>query len=163
MSDMPIVPLSLTLLPLLLRNTDDIIETCLLCDGRNVIISITKSLPIIIQLMLPCCSILTKKCYKLIFMFLILCLNLTYTLGVIKIIQLIIILNTISQLCHFIPFWVPFLLIVMRIDTERNPGDNNLLTFWKFRKSLVERTWSSNNGDNPNQWNCNFWRNHVPK
>ena len=45
MSDMPIVPLPLTLLPLLLRNTDDIIETCLLCDGRNVIISITKSFP----------------------------------------------------------------------------------------------------------------------
>ena len=119
-SDMPIVPLPLTLLPLSLRNTD---ETCLLCDGRNVIISITKSLPIIIQLILPCCTILTKKCFKLIFMFLILCLNLTYSLGVIKIIQLIKILNTISQLCHFIPFWVPFLLI------ERDPGDNKLFTF----------------------------------
>ena len=139
MSDMPIVPLSLTLLPLLLRNTGDIIETCLLCDGRNVIISITKSLPIIIQLMLPCCSILTKKCYKLIFMFLILCLNLTYTLGVIKIIQLIIILNTISQLCHFIPFWVPFLLIVMRNDTERNPGNNNLLTFCNWNLNSLTK------------------------
>ena len=129
MSDMPLVPLSLTLLPLVLRNTDDIIETCLLCDDRNVIISIIKSLPIIIQLMLPCCSILTKKCYKLIFMFLILCLTLTYSLEVIKITQLITILNTISQLCHFIPFWIPFLLIVMSNDTERNPGDNKLFTF----------------------------------
>ena len=116
-ADMPIVPLSLTLLPLLLRNTDDIIETCLLCDGRNEIISITKCLPIIIQLMLPCCSILTKTFYKLIFMFLILCLKLAYSLVVIKIIQLINILNTISQLCHFIPFWVPFLLIVMSNET----------------------------------------------
>ena len=72
--------------------------------------------------MLPCCSILTKKNDKLIFMFLILCLNLTYSLGVIKII-------VISQLCHFIPFWVPFLLIVMSNDTERNSGNNKLFTF----------------------------------
>ena len=137
--DMSLVPPSLTLLPLLLRNTDDIIETCLLCDGRNVIISITKSLPIIIQLMLPCCSILTKKCYKLIFMFLILCLNLTYSLGVIKIIQLIKILNTITQLCHFIPFWVPFLLIIMSNDTERNPGDNKLFTFCNWNLNSLTK------------------------
>ena len=50
MSAMPLVPLPLTLPPLLLRNTDDIIETCLLCDGRNVIISVLGPLLFLIYI-----------------------------------------------------------------------------------------------------------------
>ena len=64
------------------------------------------------------------------------CLNLTYSCGLIMTILLIKILNTISQLCHFIPIWVPFLVIVM---TERNPGDNNLFTFCSWNLNSLTK------------------------
>ena len=70
-------------------------------------------------------------------MFLILCL--INSLGVIRIILLKTILNTISQLCHFIPFWVPFLLVVMSNDTERNPGDNKLFTFCNWNLNSLTK------------------------
>ena len=72
-------------------------------------------------------------------MILIMCLNLTYSLVVIMIILLIKILNTISQLCHFIPIWVPFLVIVISNDTERNPGDNNLFTFCNWNLNSLTK------------------------
>ena len=65
--------------PLLLSNTDDIIAIFLLCDGWNVVMVLTKYFIIVIQLMIPWYSILTKILKKLIFMILIMCLNLTYS------------------------------------------------------------------------------------
>ena len=127
--DVSFIPPSLTILPLLLCNTDDIIAIFLVCDGRIVVMVLTKYFIIVIKLMIPWYSILTKILKELIFMILMMCLYLTYSFGVIMTILLIQILNTISQLCHFIPIWVPFLVIVMSNDTERNPGDNNLFTF----------------------------------
>ena len=104
----------------------------LVCDGR-----ITKYFIIVIKLVIPWYSILTKILNKLIFMILIICFDLTYSFGVIMTILLIQILNTISQLCHFIPIWVPFLVIVMSNDIERNPGDNDLFTFCNWNLNFL--------------------------
>ena len=132
--DMSFIPPSVTVLPLLLSNTDDIIAIFLVCDGRNVVLVLTKCFIIVIKLMIPWYhySILTKILKKLIFMILIMCLNLTYSLGVIMIILLIKILNTISQLCHFIPIWVSFLVILVS-----NEKETLVITISSLRTTLV--------------------------
>ena len=137
--DVSFIPPSLTILPLLLCNTDDIIAIFLVCDGRIVVMVLTKYFIIVIKLMIPWYSILTKILKELIFMILMMCLYLAYSFGVIMTILLIQILNTISQLCHFIPIWVPFLVIVMSNDTERNPGDNNLFTFCNWNLNSLTK------------------------
>ena len=136
---MSFIPPLLTILPLLLRITDDIIAIFVVCDGRIVVMVLTKYFTTVIKLMIPWYSILTKILKKLIFMILIMCLSLTYSLGVIMIILLIKNHNTISQLCHFIPIWVPFLVIVMSNDTERNPGDNNRFTFCNWNLNSLTK------------------------
>ena len=137
--DVSFISLSLTILPLLLSNTDDIIAIFQVCDGRIVVMALIKYFINVIKLMIPWYSILTKIPKKLIFVILIMYLNLTYSSGVIMTILLIKILNTISQLCHFIPIWVPFLVIVMSNDTERNPGDNNLFTFCNWNLNSLTK------------------------
>ena len=136
---MSCIPTSLAILPLLLCNTDDIIAIFLVCDGRIVVMVLTKYFIIVIKLMIPWYSILTKILKKLIFMILIMCLNLTYYFGVIMTILFINIFNTISQLCHFIPIWVQCLVIVMSNHTERNPGDNNLFTFCNWNLNSLTK------------------------
>ena len=58
--DMSFIPPSLTILPPLLCNTDDIIAIFLICDGRIVVMVLTKYFIIVIKLMIPWYSILTK-------------------------------------------------------------------------------------------------------
>ena len=93
---------------------------------------IVKYFYILSELIVYCCCFLTKKINKLIFMILIMCFTLTYASGIIMTILLIRILNTISQLCQFIPSWVPFLLIITSNDTERNPGPHFQNNFFNF-------------------------------
>ena len=58
--DVSFIPPSLTILPLLLCNTDDVIAIFLVCDGRIVVMVLTKYFIIVIKLMIPWYSILTK-------------------------------------------------------------------------------------------------------
>ena len=60
---MSFIPPSLTILPLLLCNTDDI-ETFLVCDGRIAVMVLTKYFIIVIKLMIPWYSILRKNTKK---------------------------------------------------------------------------------------------------
>ena len=111
----------------------------LVCAGRNVEMVLTKYILIVIKLMIPWCSTLTKVLNKILVMILIICLNLIYSLGVIMIILLIKILNTISQLCHCISILVPFLVIVMRNNTRKTPVDNNLFAFCNWNLNSISK------------------------
>ena len=58
--DVSFIPLSLTILPLLLINIDDIIAIFLVCDGRIVVMLLTTYFIIGIKLMIPWYSIRRK-------------------------------------------------------------------------------------------------------
>ena len=133
------IPFSIIIIPLLLCNKDDVITACLICDGRNVTLSVTRYMLILIKLILPCCNMLTKQINKLIFSILTKSLKIMYTMRVINTILLKIILNIIPQIYHSIPIWVISLLIIMSNDIELNPGDNKLFTFCNWNLNSLTK------------------------